>query len=303
MKLYAGVEAGGTKFVCAVGNGEGEIYDRVSLPTTTPDETIPQLIEFLSHIKHKGTLAAIGIGSFGPIDTHTDSDTYGFITSTPKTAWINCDIVSPFKHHFNLPIGFATDVATAALGEYRWGAGQGLSNFLYMTVGTGIGAASIINGEVLHGMGHQEIGHMLIPHDKKLDPFKGMCPYHHDCLEGLACGGAIKERWHVNSALDLPADHLAWDLEADYLATALANCLLTSTPERIILGGGVMRQMHLFPKIRAKVLQKLNGYISEPALLEHIDDFIVPPGLSDRAGVAGAIALAKQADVKPAKFQ
>ncbi len=299
MKLYAGIEAGGTKFVCAIGNGEGEIYDRLTLPTATPEETIPQLINFLSTIKHKDKLAAIGIGAFGPIDTHHDSDTYGFITSTPKTEWINCDIVSPFKEHFKVPVGFETDVATAALGEYRWGAGQGLKNFLYMTVGTGIGAASVVNGELLRGMGHQEVGHSLIPHDKKHDPFAGVCPYHHDCLEGLACGGAIKERWHVTSALDLPADHPAWDLQADYLAAALANCILTTTPERIIMGGGVMRQMHLFPKIRTKVLQKLNGYISEPALLDHIDDFIVPPGLSDRAGVAGAIALAKQAYLSP----
>lgn len=293
MKLFAGIEAGGTKFICAVGNGEGELYDRITIPTTTPEETLPQIVEFLKRLKDSHKIVAMGIGSFGPIDTHIKSAQYGYITSTPKTAWKNCDIVGFFKEQFHLPIGFETDVATAAIGEYEWGAGRGLEHIIYMTVGTGIGAASIINGRLIAGIGHQEMGHMLIPHDKKVDPYEGNCPYHGDCLEGLACGGAIKDRWHVPSALDLPADHPAWDLEAGYLATGLANIILTLTPQRIILGGGVMRQMHLFEKIRTQVIKKLNGYISEPALLDHIDTFIVPPGLSDRSGVAGAVALAR----------
>jgi fructokinase len=194
---------------------------------------------------------------------------------------------------FSVPIGFATDVATAALGEYEWGAGQGLHNFLYMTVGTGIGAASMVGGELLTGMGHQELGHMLIPQDKNQDPYVGYCSYHQNCLEGLACGMAIKERWQIQSALDLPLQHPAWDLEAEYLAAGLANCVLMLTPQKIILGGGVMRQTHLLPKIREKLLAKLNGYIGE-TLLNDIDNYIVPPGLADRSGITGAIALARR---------
>lgn len=290
--LYGGIEAGGTKFVCALGNGEGEIFDRTSIATTTPEETLPKVINFFKDAVSEEHLKAIGIGSFGPIDTHKDSKTYGYITSTPKTAWINCDFVGAIKQAFNVPIGFETDVSTAALGELRWGEGKDLQHFIYITVGTGIGAASMVNGKLMPGLGHQEMGHVLVPHDTKVDPFMGICPYHHDCLEGLACGGAIKKRWHVQSALDLPANHPAWDLEAEYLADGLMTYILTLSPERIIMGGGVMKQMHLFPKIRDKVLEKLNGYISEPLILDHIEDYIVPPGLADRAGVAGAIALA-----------
>lgn len=293
--LYGGIEAGGTKFVCAVGNGTGEIFDRITISTTTPEQTMPEIIEFFKQFVSDDQLQAIGVGSFGPIDTNKQSKTFGYITSTPKTAWINCDIVGTLKTAFSVPIGFETDVSTAALGEYRWGAGQGLTNFIYVTVGTGIGAASMINGELMPSMGHQEMGHILVPHNQQVDPFVGICPYHHDCLEGLACGGAIKKRWQVQSALDLPASHPAWDLEADYLAAGLMNYILTLSPERIIMGGGVMKQMHLFAKIRDKVLEKLNGYICESQLIDQIDEYIVPPGLAERAGVAGAIALATDA--------
>jgi fructokinase len=293
MTLFAGIEAGGTKFVCAVGNGQGEIYDRISISTETPDITLTKIIKFLKNAQKDEKIAAIGIGSFGPIDTHWNSPTYGHIIATPKTAWVNCDMVGTFKKAFNVPIGFETDVAAAAIGEYEWGEGEGLDNFLYVTVGTGIGAASIIKGELMTGMCPQEMGHILIPHDLIRDPYPGNCPYHGDCFEGLACGGAIKERWNIHSALDLPNHHPAWDLEADYLAEALMNYALILSPQRIIMGGGVMRQMHLFTKVRKRLLAKLNGYIHEPKLLDHIDEYIVPPGLADRSGVAGALALAR----------
>ena len=292
--VFAGIEAGGTKFVCALGNGYGELYERITIPTTTPEETLGKVIAFLREQTTTRTLGAIGVGSFGPIDAHVDSPTYGYITSTPKAAWINCNLLGTLRQAFDVPMGFTTDVATAALGEYEWGSGKGLQNFLYVTIGTGIGAATMINGEILSGMGHQEMGHMLIRHDLQRDPFGGVCQYHGDCWEGLACGGAIKTRWHVHSALDLPLDHPAWALEAHYVAMGLANAVLSLSPERIILGGGVMRQMHLFDKIRAELLQQLNGYISEPGLLDHIDEYVVPPGLSDHSGVAGAIALARR---------
>lgn len=294
MNYYAGIEAGGTKFICAVGNGAGKNIERVTIPTTTPDETLGKVIEFFARINKTHPLKAIGIGSFGPIDANPDSKTYGYIMQTPKKAWVNCDIVGHIKTAFpDLPVGFETDVNVAALGEYDFGAGKGLYNFLYMTVGTGIGAAAMIDGEIVHGMSFSEMGHILIPHDKVADPYIGNCPYHGDCFEGLACGGAIKDRWQVLSALDLAIDHPAWDLEANYIAAGLMNMVLILSPERIILGGGVMRQQHLFAKIRTQLLKKINTYVSTKEL-NAIDTYIVPPGLADHAGVNGAIALARR---------
>jgi len=290
MKLFGGIEAGGTKFVCAIGDETGKILSEVTLPTHTPEETLPAVIKFFQESEYAKKITAFGIGSFGPIDCNVNSLKYGYITSTPKKDWINCDIVGAIKDAFKKPVGFATDVATAALGEYAWGEGQNLDHLVYMTIGTGIGAASVINGELLHGAGHQEIGHMLIPQDKKLDPFEGICPYHHNCFEGLASGVAIKKRWSLESALYLPNHHKAWDIEADYIAAGLMNIILNLSPNKIILGGGVMRQTHLFAKIRERVVKKINGYVQ----LENMDTFIVPPGLSDRSGVVGAIALAKK---------
>lgn len=294
MNLYAGVEGGGTKFICALGNGQGEIYERISVPTTIPKETMAHVIKFLRSHKHEDELKAIGIGSFGPIDNSLGSENYGQITATPKPSWSNYNIVETLQQAFHVPVGFETDVATAALGEYEWGSAQNLRNFVYMTVGTGIGAAAIVNGELVPGMCSAEMGHLLIPHDKNVDPFLGICPYHGDCLEGMAAGGAIKARWHVVSALDLPATHPAWDLEADYLAAGLMNIILTLSPQRIILGGGVMKQTHLFSKIRQLVVEKLNGYVPTREIFDDIDQYIVAPGLADRSGVAGAIALARR---------
>lgn len=291
MKYFAGIEAGGTKFVCALGDSRGKILQEITLPTETPEITLKKIIEFFKKVSVQYPVHAFGIGSFGPIDAHLLSPTYGYITSTPKAAWQNYNIVGHIQKEFpSLPIGFATDVGTAALGEYVFGEGQGIRHVMYMTVGTGIGAASIVDGHLLPGVSHQEIGHILIPQDLKLDSFAGVCPYHHNCLEGLASGSAMKKRWQVESALHLPAHHPAWELEADYLAAALTNCILTLSPERIILGGGVMRQAHLFTKIRHKVAQKISAYVHLP----NLENYIVAPGLADRAGVIGAIALAQK---------
>jgi fructokinase len=291
MKLFGGIEAGGTKFVCAVGDEKGKIYDEITLPTKTPEETIQQIIDFFTQFSDYKKIAGYGIGCFGPIDTNKKSKTYGYITATPKKEWIDFNIVGALQSPLKKPMNFVTDVAAAAFGEYTWGEGQDLDHVIYMTVGTGIGAASIIQGKLLAGTGHQEVGHMLIPHDKNLDQFEGVCPYHGDCFEGLASGTSMKKRWNVESALHLPANHQAWKLEADYIASGLMNCVLTLSPNRIILGGGVMRQMHLFPKIRERLEQKVNGYVH----LDDLETFIVSPGLSDRSGVMGAIALGQVA--------
>jgi fructokinase len=295
LQLFGGIEGGGTKFVCAVGSGPDDIRAETRFPTTDPQSTILKTIAFFrEQTKQYGTLAAIGVASFGPVDLRLDSPSYGHITTTPKPGWANVDILGQVSQGLGVKTAFELDVNAAALGEWRWGAGQGVSSLIYLTVGTGIGGGALVEGRLVHGLVHPEMGHMLIPHDLKLDPFKGACPYHGDCLEGLATGVAMEKRWGVRAEA-LPADHPAWPLEAEYLAAGLVNLILSLSPERIILGGGVMQQPQLFPLIREKVRSKLAGYVASPAILKDIENFIVPPGLGKRAGVLGAIALAQMA--------
>lgn len=297
MPLYGGIEAGGTKFVCAVGSGPDEIRAEVRFPTTTPQETLQQAVEFFQAQEARlgERLTAIGIASFGPVDLIPQSPTYGFITSTPKPGWRNVDIVGYIRRALKVPVGFDTDVNGAALAEGLWGAAQGLDTFIYLTVGTGIGGGGMVGGKLIHGLLHPEMGHLRIPHDRGRDPFEGRCPYHGDCLEGLASGPALEARWGVRPE-NLPPDHPAWDLEAEYLALALHNLVCALSPQRVILGGGVMKQAHLFPRIRARLRDLLNGYIPVPAILtEEIEAYVVPPALGDRAGVLGALALAMRA--------
>ena len=293
-ELYGGMEAGGTKWVCAVGTGPDALLAETRFPTTTPGPTISQAIDFFKEqTEQHGPLAAIGVGSFGPVDPDPRSPGYGRITTTPKPGWANTDVAGPLGEALNAPVAFDTDVDAAALAEARWGCAQGLDNFLYLTIGTGIGGGAIVEGHILHGLIHPEMGHILIPHDFEVDPFAGICPFHKDCLEGLASGPAIQARWG-EPAENLPLEHPAWELESTYLALALADFVCILSPERIALGGGVMKQRQLFPKVRAKLQAALNGYIQVPETLEEIDSYIVPPALGDRAGVLGAIAMARQ---------
>jgi fructokinase len=289
--MYGGIEAGGTKFVCAVGSGPNDIRADTQFPTTTPDETIGRTIEFFR--SHRAELVALGIASFGPVDLNRASPTFGYITTTPKPGWANTDLAGALRREFGLPVGFDTDVNGAALGEYRWGAGQGLDTFLYLTIGTGIGGGGMVGGKLVHGLVHPEMGHMRLPRDRESDPFDGTCPFHGDCLEGLASGPALQSRWG-QPAETLPSDHPAWPLEAHYLALALVNLICTVSPRRIILGGGVMKERQLFPLIRRQVQELLNGYVRAPDILEEIDRYIVAPILGGRAGVLGAIALAER---------
>jgi fructokinase len=299
--VWGGIEAGGTKFVCAVGTGPHDIREELRFPTTTPHETLAQAIDFFR--QHGGPnceLAAIGIASFGPIDPHPGSPLYGHITSTPKPGWKNTDIAGAIRQALRVPVGFDTDVNAAALGEWRWGAGRGLANLIYITIGTGIGGGGLINGRLMHGLIHPEMGHMRIPHDRAADPYAGHCPYHGDCFEGLASGPAISARW--NQAADtLPANHPAWKLEAHYLALAVTNIVCTLSPERIVLGGGVMSHPELLTMVRENVLDLLNHYVQSPSILDGIDAYLVAPGLGARSGVLGAFALAEQALSQAAK--
>jgi fructokinase len=236
----------------------------------------------------------VGIGSFGPIDLCPSSSTYGHITSTPKSNWQNFNFVGRVGSALGVPIGFDTDVDAAALGEARWGAAQAISDFVYLTVGTGIGGGAMVNGKILHGLLHPEMGHIRVPQDRQRDPYPGCCPFHGDCLEGLASGPAMQQRWKM-PAPELPIPHPAWELEAHYLALGLANWVCTLSPKRIVLGGGIMQQQHLFPLIRNELGRLLNGYIQVRELTKDVDNYVVPAKLGERAGIAGALALAEQA--------
>jgi fructokinase len=265
--IYGGVEAGGTKWVCAIGTGPDDIRDSVIFPTEGPEATIARATEFLTSA---GPLAAIGVGSFGPVDLR-----HGRITTTPKPGWRDTEVVSAFADALALPVGFDTDVNAAALAEHRWGAAQGLDTFCYVTVGTGIGGGVLANGRVLHGLLHPEIGHMRIPHDRARDPFDGACPYHGDCFEGLASGTAIAAR---GGAFDL-------ELEARYLALGLVNVIGVLSPQRIVLGGGVMKEPGLLEGVREQVRELAGGYFDPPE--------VVAPALGNRSGVLGALELAR----------
>jgi fructokinase len=291
-RLYGGIEAGGTKFICMVGTGPADIAAEARFPTTTPDDSIRRAIAFFEPYVARGELAAVGIASFGPVDLNLHSGTYGYITTTPKPYWSGVDLCGPVRRALKIPVAFDTDVNAAAFGEQFWlPERQGLDPFLYMTVGTGIGVGVVINGAPLHGLLHAEAGHFLMPHDTQADPFTGVCPYHDDCLEGLASGLSMKTRWNQDPE-DLPPDHPGWDLETGYLALALVNLVYAYSPRRIILGGGVAQHAGLHAAVRQKVRQYLRGYIRSPMLEDCINEYIQPPALGNRSGGLGAIALA-----------
>jgi fructokinase len=285
--VIGAIEAGGTKFVCGLGNEDGVISERISIPTTTPEETMAEVVSFF---KDKG-IEALGVGSFGPVDLEQSSATYGFITSTPKPHWAQFDLVGELKKYFDVPVGFDTDVNAAALGESLWGAAAGLDSCLYMTVGTGIGVGALVEGKLIHGLTHPEMGHIMVRRHGD-DTYAGRCPYHGDCLEGLAAGPAIEERWG-KKGIELKESPEVWEMEAHYLAQAIANYILILSPKKVIVGGGVMKQDQLFPLVRGKVKEILGGYVQSGQILEDIDEYIVPPGLGDNAGLAGALGLVK----------
>jgi fructokinase len=288
-KLFGGMEGGGTKFVCAVGTGPDQIIAETRFPTTNPQETLERAVSFFKNYP----VAAIGLAPFGPLDLNPASPGYGSITATPKPGWSNADILGPFRKQFDLPMTFDLDVNAAAFGEFAWvPENQGLESLVYFTIGTGIGAGVLIDGKVVHGLTHPEAGHVPLPHDRQRDPFPGVCPFHGDCFEGLANGPAIAKRWG-QPAESLPAAHPAWDLEATYIAHALTATIYLLSPQRIVLGGGVMEQPQLLPLIRQKVREYLNSYIASPVTNGSMDGYIVPPGLGKRSGILGAMAMAK----------
>jgi len=288
-RIYGAIEAGGTKFICAIGAGPEDLQMK-RIATTTPGETLAAVKDFFQ--PHKNNLKAVGVASFGPVDLNPSSTTYGFITSTPKPGWANTNLLGAVAEGLSVPLAFNTDVNGAALGEHTWGVARATKNFIYLTIGTGIGGGAMVNGGLVEGLLHPEMGHIFLPLHPE-DNYVGKCPFHaNGCFEGLASGPAIAERWQC-VAEDLDEAHLAWDMQAWYLARALASLVCSYSPQRIILGGGVMDKPGLLQKVRVQLKQALNGYVQHKAILQNIDDFIVAPGLGSRSGVLGALQLAR----------
>jgi fructokinase len=297
MKLFGGIEAGGTKFVCMIGDSPDHLVEE-RFPTTTPEETIQRAVEFFLPYMENQELIALGIASFGPLDLQPGSPTYGWITTTPKAGWSNVDLCGEMERKLQVPIAFDTDVNAAAFGEQYWSLeNRSMDPFVYMTVGTGIGVGVILNGAPLHGLMHPEAGHLALPHDWGRDPFPGVCPYHGDCLEGLASGSSMSQRWGQSPEC-LPDSHPGWELETDYVALALVNLIYAYSPKRIILGGGVSGHPGLLHDTRCKVRQFLNGYIGSSLLTDTLEGYILPPALGKRSGGLGAIAMAMELGVR-----
>ena len=287
---FGTLEAGGTKMVLSVGNEQNKLLEQAVIPTETPEKTIPAMIAWF----RDRNVVSLGIGTFGPVDLNPASAAYGWITSTPKPGWSDMPLLPPMRDALGVPAQIDTDVNAAALAEWQLGAAKGLNSCMYVTVGTGIGAGLVIEGKLVHGLVHPELGHMFLRQEPNDRTPAGFCPYHRGCLEGLASGPAMEKRWGIK-AQDLPPDHEAWDLEAAYLAQMCVNAVCAFSPERIILGGGVMQQKHLLPRIRRKTLELLNGYIQAKEILDNIDGYIVEPGLGTKSGAAGALLLARKA--------
>ena len=313
--VYGGIEAGGTKFICAIGTGPTDLLVK-QFKTTTPQKTIDEVVNFFKHYNMEETdrrLVAIGVASFGPLDLNKESPRYGYITNTPKPGWTNINLAGIINSALDIPVAIDTDVNGAALGEQEWGVAQSLKTFIYVTLGTGIGGGGIINGDLMHGLIHPEMGHIRIPRDYKDKPgFKGSCKFHkcnlrknqgYGCWEGLASGASMQQRWGKPPEEILEGDkdyHRAWNLEADYIAIGTYNLICTLSPQRVILGGGIMHHPNLLEAIQRKVEKLLNKYLPALDSLEKINNYLVHPALEDiksnitLSGVLGAILLAKR---------
>jgi fructokinase len=287
--FYGGVETGGTWCVCALGTGPDDLQAIDKFPTTSPAETLERIVAFFAE---RTPVAAIGIGSFGPVDVDRSSPTWGHVTTTPKPGWQRTAVATVIRDRVRVPVAFDLDVTAAAVGEHRWGAGRGAGSLCYLTVGTGIGAGLLIDGRPLHGLVHPEVGHIRIPRDREDDSFEGVCPVHGDCWEGLASGPAIERRWGV-APPELPDDHRAWALEANYVALGILSIVLVASPHRVVVGGGVMDRPGLLPMVRSRLRELMAGYLDTPMLGAEIDSYVVAPALGDDAGVLGAIGLAQ----------
>ena len=294
--LFGGIEAGGTKFVCAIGDAAGEVLAESRFPTRDPVTTFREVFDFFhaAEAAH-GELRAYGIASFGPLNINPLSAGYGRMLRTPKLGWSDFDVRGALAGEFGKPVGISTDVNAAGLAEAHWGNGMGLPTLVYVTVGTGIGAGVIYQGQPFFGLTHPEIGHIHVRRHPQDLEFAGICPFHGDCVEGLASGPAIYARTGRSLAEASETDDI-WDIEADYLGQLCAQLVATLSPHRILLGGGVMQQERLFGLVQTRMRHWLGSYNLQPEI--HAEDFICAPGLGNRAGVKGALALAMDAALK-----
>lgn len=290
---YGAIEMGGTKFTTLIARDPKTIIKKKVYPTLNPTDSLQDIVSFFTNEMPdcSAKLKAIGVGCFGPLDLNPDSNTYGFITSTPKAGWEFFNIKGEIEKALDVQVFLETDVNAAAVGEYYLYPANRIRNLVYLTIGTGIGAGIISNGKLIHGLVHPEFGHINIPHDTRKDPFKGICPFHRDCFEGLASAPAMAARWRLPLE-ELPLDHIGWKLEGEYIAYALANLVYTVSPEIIILGGAVMHWQHLFPIIHENTRRIMNRYIKSKALEDNISEYIVPPRLKDDSGILGALSMA-----------
>ncbi len=298
-KLYGAIEAGGTKFVCVLARDIDDVLVETRIPTTTPEATLSAAIDFFAaaQLQH-GPIDAFGIGAFGPVDVRVGSSSWGRILDTPKQGWSGADLVGPLLEQFGCPVAIDTDVNAAALAEALHGAGRDCQSLTYVTVGTGIGGGAVVDGRSLQGMLHPEMGHIRVRRDSRDMDFPGVCPFHGDCLEGLASGPAIVARW--GAQLDqLTTEHLAYEIIGNYLGQLAATIALMLSSERIVFGGGVMHNTALLPHIRRSVHEILNAYLPNTRDADWANQYIVSPGLADHSGRNGAITLAMSALAKP----
>ena len=295
--VFGAVEGGGTKFVCMIGTSPTDVVDDVTIPTAGPTETIGAVVEFLQRPRPGIRIAAIGVATFGPIDLDPTSPTYGCVLKTTKEDWSGARILAPIARRLGVPIGWDTDVNGAVLGEARWGAARGLDPVLYLTIGTGIGGGALVNGATIHGLLHPEMGHIPLP-ALPGDSFPGICSFHGRCLEGIASGPALAARCG-RPVPEISPDDPVWDLEARYLAHGISALILALSPRRVVLGGGVMRQAHLLPRVRRALVEVLNGYIDLPELKDRVEEYVVLSSLDQKAGLYGALVLAERALARP----
>ncbi len=285
MKLLGAIEAGGTKFVLATGTADGKIKQRCSIPTTDPDTTLGKAFDWFAA---QPDVAALGIASFGPAELDPSSAQWGHITDTPKPGWSNTDLAGHFARELGISVGFDTDVNGAALGEFRLGAGRGTNGMAYVTVGTGIGGGLIIDGKIVHGAGHPEMGHFYPRRSAQDAEFGGSCPFHGDCLEGLASGPAILKRWGKTLS-EMPQEHEAHDLVAGYLSQLCHTLFACCAVERVIMGGGVMKTSGLLERVQMRTKDIGGNYLPGRSCQS-----VMATGLGDTSGITGALLLAAE---------
>lgn len=290
--MLGAVEAGGTKFNCAVGRPDGTILAECRIPTGEAEATLASVIAFFAEQEGLGSIDAFGIGSFGPLHLDTRSERWGFLAQTPKPGWSDIDMVGPFIQRFKKPVAFDTDVNGAALGEYLWGAARNCSTAAYVTIGTGVGVGVIVAGRPLHGLLHPEIGHIKLPRHAFDADFPGVCPFHGDCVEGLISGPSIRARFGGDFS-ELPGDHPFRNVLASYVGFLCAQIVLMLSPQRIVVGGGVMEDGSLYPQVSQAMREALNNYIRHPLI--ETGALVTAPALGHRSGIMGALALAREA--------